>query len=80
MFFNNKRKELYEQEKEMTNRAIESAKKWKELLETISKDYNKLVNKDLPEAIALIKKLQEKNNELTLKVGFYEKRLQGRKQ
>lgn len=77
MFFKDKYKEAYEQQKKLTDEAIRSAQKWKELSEQIGERYEQVINKDLPEATVLIQRLQAKNNELILEVAMYRAKEKG---
>lgn len=74
MFFKDKYKEAYEQQKKLTDEAIDAVNKWKELSEQILARYEQVINKDLPEAIALIQKLQSRNDELILEVAMHRSR------
>jgi hypothetical protein len=71
MFYKDKYKEVCEQQKKQLDEAISCAQKWKELSEQISERYEQVIKKDLPEATALIQRLQAKNNELILEVVMY---------
>lgn len=62
MLFNNKYKELYERQIMLTEESISECNKWRDLAIEISEKYDKLVKKDLPEAMILIKKLSEANH------------------
>lgn len=74
MFFKDKYRDAYKQQKKLTDEAISSAQKWKELSEQIGEKYEQVIKKDLPEATALIQRLQAKNNELILEVAMYRSR------
>ena len=74
MFFRDKYKEAYEQQKKLTDEALVSAQKWKELAEQISEGYDQVITKDLPEATALIQRLRKKNNDLILEITLYKSR------
>lgn len=72
--FKNEYKELWEKQKELTDKAIQSAEEWKKLCEEINAKFDQCVKKDLVGAAALIQQLRNDKERLELEIEMLKSR------